>query len=74
MTGKPATYEHRQFCLTCGSRLFWLGDEVVEVFLGTLDEAPYKIKPMLEVWAVRREHWLPYIPEVIRHERNPPKS
>ena len=42
LTGKPATYEHRQFCPTCGSRLFWLSDEGVEIFLGTLDEAPMR--------------------------------
>lgn len=74
MTGTPATYEHRQFCPICGSRLFWLGQDAVEVFLGTLDQAPYEIGPMLEVWTIRREPWLPNIPGVIGHERNPPKS
>jgi len=74
MTGVLATYEHRQFCPTCGSRLFWLSDEVVEVFLGTLDQAPYDIRPMLEVWTIRREHWLPPIPGTIPHDQNPPKA
>lgn len=71
MTGELATYESRQFCPTCGSRLFWLWDEGVEIFLGTLDDAPYDIKPMLEVWTIRREHWLPVIPDVPRHQQNP---
>jgi hypothetical protein len=74
MTGEVASYESRQFCLTCGSRLFWLWDEGVEVFLGTLDAAPYNIEPMLEVWAVRREHWLPTLPGVPVHQQNPTKA
>ncbi|WP_245372336.1 GFA family protein [Rhizobium leguminosarum] len=55
LTGEVQTYERRQFCSLCGSRLFYLFDGGVEVFLGTLDQAPYDIKPMLEVWTVRRE-------------------
>lgn len=42
-----------------------------EVFLGTLDDAPYDIKPMLEVWTIHRDHWLPAVPDVPRHEQNP---
>ena len=74
MTGALASYDSRQFCPTCGSRLFWLWDEGVEVFLGTLDAAPYDIKPKLEVWTVRREPWLPGIPGVEMHHQNPPKA
>jgi hypothetical protein len=72
MTGEPATYENRQFCPICGSRLFWISDEGVEIFLGTLDLAPYDIKPTLEIWTIRRESWLPPLPGVILHGRNPP--
>lgn len=72
--GAVQTYEHRQFCPTCGSRLFYLFDEGVEIFLGTLDEAPYDIKPKLEVWTIRREHWLPPIAGTVQSEQNPPKS
>jgi hypothetical protein len=73
ITGELQTYERRQFCSTCGSRLFLLFDEGVEIFLGTLDQTPYDIKPMLEVWTIRREHWLPPVPGASPHERNPPK-
>jgi len=70
MTGNIATYDRRSFCPACGSRLFFLFDENVEVFLGTLDEAPNGIVPMVEVWTVRREHWLPDLHHVPRHEAN----
>lgn len=74
MSGELASYQSRQFCPTCGSRLFWLWDEGVEVFLGTLDAAPYGIEPSLEVWSIRREPWLPELPGTIRHDQNPPKG
>ncbi|MET3898753.1 hypothetical protein ABIB57_002705 [Devosia sp. UYZn731] len=73
MTGELQTYEHRSFCPTCGSRLFYLFDEGLEVFLGPLDTAPNDIKPMLEVWTVRREHWLPPVSGAISYHDNPPK-
>jgi hypothetical protein len=74
MTGAVQTYEHRQFCPLCGSRLFYLFDGGVEIFLGTLDQAPNGIKPMIEVWTVRREPWLPPVPGTAVHAENPPKS
>ena len=70
MSGEIATYDRRSFCLSCGSRLFFLFDGGVEVFLGTLDDAPNGLGPMVEVWTVRREHWLPELPGVPRHAGN----
>ena len=72
MTGNVQTYDRRQFCPACGSRLFFLFDDGVEIFLGTLDDAPHDIPPHLEVWTIRREPWLPHIPGVDLHEHNPP--
>ena len=59
--GRIETYAGRSFCPTCGSRLFNLNDEGVEIFLGSLDEAPNGIKPEVEGWCIRREPWLPVI-------------
>jgi hypothetical protein len=73
MVGDVKTYERRQFCPNCGSRLFFLSDENVEIFLGTLDAAPSGIEPELEIWTVRREHWLASVSEADQFNENPPK-
>lgn len=70
MSGELKTFERRQFCPACGSRLFFLLADGVEVFLGTLDDAPNGIAPMVEVWTVRREPWLPALPDTPRHPHN----
>ncbi len=70
MTGELRTFERRSFCPTCGSRLFFMSAEDVEVFVGTLDAAPNDIKPVVEVWATRREHWLPQVPETTLYDEN----
>lgn len=70
MTGEIKTHERRSFCPSCGSRLFFLFDGGVEVFLGTLDDAPNGIGPMVEVWTVRREPWLAALPGVPGHAGN----
>ncbi|QCI68516.1 GFA family protein [Phreatobacter stygius] len=50
--------ETRHFCPRCGSRLFATSDdEEIEIRLGTLDQAPSKLRPDYELWIVRREHW-----------------
>ncbi|WIY54026.1 GFA family protein [Devosia sp. YIM 151766] len=57
-TGDVKTYDGRSFCPRCGSRLFSIGDHRVEIYLGTLDDAPSGIVPMVEGWIKRREAWL----------------
>ncbi|TAU82645.1 GFA family protein [Rhizobium leguminosarum] len=70
MSGEISTFDRRSFCPACGSRLFFLLDDGVEVFLGTLDEAPYAISPMVEVWNIRREPWLAPVVGAALHEGN----
>ncbi|MDV4154138.1 MULTISPECIES: GFA family protein [Rhizobium] len=70
MSGEISTFDKRSFCPVCGSRLFFLFDGGVEVFLGTLDEAPYAISPMVEVWNIRREPWLGPVVGAALHEGN----
>lgn len=70
MDGEISTYDQRSFCPICGSRLFFIFGNAVEVFLGTLDDAPNDISPMVEVWTIRREPWLPPVPGARLYDEN----
>ena len=43
-----------------------------EVFerIGTLDEAPFNLRPEAEIWTKRREAWLPPVDGATQHEQN----
>jgi hypothetical protein len=56
--GAIRTFDGRSFCPECGSRLFNISTDQAEIYLGTLDEAPSDIAPIVEAWVVRREPWL----------------
>jgi hypothetical protein len=58
LSGEYATYDEDSFCSRCGSRLFLLGEEAVEIQLGSLDDAPFELRPVAELWIKRREPWL----------------
>jgi hypothetical protein len=55
-------FQGRGFCEKCGSRMFALDDEDVEIRLGSLDMAPTDIEPTYELWVKRRENWLHPLP------------
>jgi len=69
-TGEVRAYHGRSFCPACGSRLFSIGDDQVEIYLGTLDDTPSVIGPDVEGWVIRREHWLPAIDSLPQYERD----
>lgn len=56
--GETEAYQGRHFCPECGSSVFSVTGDEVEVHLGTLDE-PNMFKPTYELWTDRREAWLP---------------
>jgi len=71
MTGDVATYEGRSFCARCGTRIGTsLDEDVVEIRLGSLDDAPFELVPEAEIWIKRREPWLAPVDGASQHEEN----
>ena len=71
LSGEVSSYQGRGFCPLCGSRLLdpvGPDDELVEIRLGSLDEAPFELKPGTEVWVKRRESWLPAVEGATQHD------
>jgi hypothetical protein len=73
LDGETRTYEGRSFCPTCGSRLFNLHADDVEIRIGSLDDAPTGLMSQQEGWIRRREHWLQPIRNVPQFEEDPPR-
>jgi hypothetical protein len=70
LSGDVSSYDNRVFCPRCGSRLFDtsdLGDALVEIRIGSLDDAPFELKPDDEVWVKRRESWIPPVEGAAQH-------
>jgi hypothetical protein len=70
VTGEYATWDNDSFCPRCGSRLFLLDPEGVELQLGTLDDAPFELQPEAEIWIKRREPWMPPVDGASQHREN----
>ncbi|HEY2309891.1 MAG TPA: GFA family protein [Gaiellaceae bacterium] len=70
VTGEYATHEGDSFCPLCGSRLFLLDPEGVEVQLGSLDDAPFELRPEAEIWIKRREPWMHEIEGAAQYTEN----
>jgi hypothetical protein len=73
MTGEISSYDGRGFCPCCGSRLIDTTDSdgtLVEVRIGSLDEAPSGLQPVEEIWVKRRESWLPAVEGAAQHDEN----
>jgi hypothetical protein len=71
-TGEFATYDEDSFCPRCGSRLFLLGEDGVELQLGSLDDAPFELRPEAEIWIKRREPWIPEVEGASQHIESRP--
>ena len=68
MSGNLSSYDRRGFCPRCGSRVLdTTGRTHVEVRLGSLDDAPFELKPEQEVWVKRRESWIPPVEGAEQH-------
>ena len=70
LRGELATYGGRSFCARCGSRLLCLDDDGVEIRLGSLDDAPFELRPEAEIWIKRREPWLHAVEGASQHVEN----
>lgn len=69
ISGETSDFGGRHFCPRCGSSVFGVSGDEVEVSLGALD-APDQLMPAYELWTSRREAWLPEFPVKRRNERD----
>jgi hypothetical protein len=73
LSGEISSYDGRGFCLHCGSRLVDTsdsGDRLIEIRLGSLDQAPFELKPQSEIWVKRRESWIPSVEGAAQHDES----
>jgi hypothetical protein len=68
--GELSTFDGDGFCATCGSRIGIVDDDTVEINLGTLDDAPFRLVPETELWVKRREPWLHAIENAAQREES----
>jgi hypothetical protein len=71
LSGEAREYMGRSFCTTCGSRLFHLNPDRVEIIVGALDDAPSDLLPTREGWIKRREPWLAPVPGTEQAREDP---
>ena len=70
LEGELATYDGRSFCPRCGARLVCIDGDEVEVRVGSLDDAPFELRPEAEIWIRRREPWLAPVAGASQHHEN----
>jgi hypothetical protein len=59
--GETGQYKGRHFCPSCGSPVYGISGDEIEVNLGSLDDINC-FTPTYELWTIRRESWLPSFP------------
>ena len=75
LSGELESYDGRGFCPRCGSRVLepaGAGDTHVEIRLGSLDEAPFELPPVDEIWVKRRESWIQPVDGAPQHDASAP--
>ena len=73
LTGEISSFDRRAFCARCGSRLLDLSDlddGIIEIRVGSLDDAPFDLTPQTEIWVKRRESWIPPVDGAVQHEES----
>ena len=73
ITGEVSSYAGRGFCGRCGSRLLDPvdpDDPLIEIRIGSLDQAPFDLTPQDEVWVKRREKWIAPVEGAAQHDEN----
>jgi hypothetical protein len=73
MSGEISSYDGRGFCPHCGSRLLDTtdpGGTLIEIRIGSLDEAPFELMPEDEIWVKRRESWIPPVEGAAQHDES----
>jgi hypothetical protein len=72
MSGEISSYDGRGFCPRCGSRVVDTThtDSHIEIRIGSLDDAPFELRPEHEVWVKRRESWIPPVEGAAQHDED----
>ena len=69
ITGEAKAHKGRYICSECGSSVFAITNDEIELHLGSFDE-PNQFKPTYECWTTRRESWLTPIIGAEQFERD----
>src|SRR6476646_9747013 len=67
--GETRSYAGRHFCPVCGSSVFAVSGDEIEISIGALDQ-PDQMAPTYELWTLRRESWLPPMPGLKAYDRD----
>lgn len=67
--GATSDFRGRPFCPTCGSPVFGVSGDEVDVNLGAFDDIN-TFRPSYELWTIRREGWLPAFDLAEHHVRD----
>ena len=69
-TGEYATYDDAASVPRAARASSRSDEDAVEIRLGSLDDAPFELRPEAEVWIKRREPWLHEIEGASQHREN----